>query len=99
MGVRIVVSVCVCVRVVFIASGDCQVGYRKMVHDSIAVARVTTHSLHSSGCHSDDVLSCHTLKGSDVIIVWSQLGVSSLFVLSPSLRGGGFMNCLLKDSH
>lgn len=60
---------------------------------------MTTHSLHSSGCHSDDVLSCHTLKGSDVICVWSQPDVSSLFVPAPSLSSGAFVNCLPKDSH
>lgn len=65
------------VRVVPAAGGDCQVGYRETLHDSIAVARVTTHSLHSSGCRSDDALSSHPATGSDVTGRWRQLDASS----------------------
>lgn len=94
VGVLALLSVC-CAR--------CQQGLSGRISrdgdDSIAVARVTTHSLQSSGCHSDDVLSCYTPKGSDVIGLGSQIILPSVFILPPSLSSGGSVNCLPEDSH
>lgn len=67
----------------------------------MAVARVTTHSLHSSGCRSDVVLSCHAPGGSDVTGSWRQRDASSSSStsrcsLSVASGGGGvsfFVSC------
>lgn len=74
-------------------------GIHRDSHDSIAVARVTTHSPYSSGCRSNDVLNRHTLRGSDVIRMWSQHNMSSVIVCRPYPSSWGFLNASWKYSH